>query len=190
MALISCPVATLYTTFSAFVTLHATVNQYLCNHAWYSSLARVTWKNEQYLRKACASGAQRENNDKHINNATAQRAVQIKEGTENNFPVAYKWELCWCKSLHARDRGQQKTWRNGEDNKMRTGKRGGNTSERQLHELIIKTTCLHVCNPVFLWLWRPSLWNERLCFLFCGPKGKAGVKSENDQKLRRNIKCS
>lgn len=55
--------------------------------------------------------------------------------------------------------------------------RGGNTSERQLHEPIIKTTCLHVCNPVFLWLWRPSLWNERLCFLFCGPKGKAGVKS-------------
>lgn len=50
--------------------------------------------------------------------------MPIRERTENNLSIAYKWDLCWWKALHARERWQAKTWKNGGGDKMTTGKKG------------------------------------------------------------------
>lgn len=99
-------------------------------------------KNGQYLGKACASAVQKKNNDKQ-NNATSRRTVPIREGTENNLSVANMSDLCWWNALHARETRQGKTWKNGGDDTMRTGKEGRKHEwQMAVCQLMIKTVCV------------------------------------------------
>lgn len=105
---------------------------------------KVTWKNvgkHVFLQL-------KERIMTNINNATAEQAVRITERTENN-QLAYKSHLCWWKYLHARDRGQGKTWKNGRDNKMKTATEGRKPKWMIGAEIMIKIVRVCVCFLVF-----------------------------------------
>lgn len=148
MELINCAISAPYTTFSAFVTLqtcHGVSISIQPRLLFHSSHSKVTWTSEQYLGEACASTVQRKNNDKHINNVTAQQAVQIREKTENNLLVAYKSVLCWWRRLCTQQTEEKRKHERMEGiTRWEQEKRRENTSERWLSELMIKTVCVSV----------------------------------------------
>lgn len=106
--------------FSAFVTLqicHNVINIYpTANHACYSTPAIAESRGKAYKiwgekKKTCASVAQRNNNDKHVNYAKA--SVQIRERTDNNLLVAYKSRVDGrlCTQQKERKRENMKDWK-------------------------------------------------------------------------------
>lgn len=155
MALINCAISASYATFSAFVTLPWCINIDLTTPPVLSGKSKVTWKNEQYLGGHVPlrfKGRIMRN----INNATAQRAVQMRERgrTENNLLVAYKSDFVWWKALHARETQHEKTWKNGVDNTMRTGK------EERKHkgEVAMWADGQNSVFAIISELWGPNLW--------------------------------
>lgn len=123
MALINCAISASYATFSAFVTLPWCINIDRTTPPVLSVKSKVTWKNEQYLGGHVPlrfKGRIMTN----INNATAQRAVQMREreGEQKTIcSLLTSPTLCWWKALHARETRHEETWKNGVDNTMRTG---------------------------------------------------------------------
>lgn len=145
MALINCAISASYATFSAFVTLPWCINIDRTTPPVLSGKSKVTWKNEQYLGGHVPlrfKGRIMTN----INNATAQRAVQMRERERENRKQSARClqvRLCVDGRLCTQERHDTRKHERMEwITRWEQEKRRGNTRERWLCELMIKTACL------------------------------------------------
>ena len=119
---------------------HAMAYQYLSNHPSYSAHTKA--KSHGKINNIWGKHVPLQFKGRimtDINNAAAQRAVQITERTEHSLLVAYKSGWCWWRALHTRERQHEKTWKNGGDNKTGTGE------EERKHEWEMIISTVYVC---------------------------------------------